>query len=187
MSDNVIKMRVVNHRITLAAVAYPREKNPEPPREAGGKVTVWPAVIELRLDGKPVLVLDRAEAALAYAALGEAIDALDAAVEVDEAGYMTKERHDRIWGKIVAYFERSNRYRKWHERLTVLVEDALRVKGRQREAGRKRGEQLLKVTPAQVEKMRAWDAKGKSKRWIAKQLGVVESTVREYLKKMRDS
>jgi hypothetical protein len=83
MSDNVIKMRVVNHRITLAAVAYPREKTAPEPSKAGGNVAVLPDGIELRLDGKPVLFLDRAEAALAYAALGEAIDALDAAIYDD--------------------------------------------------------------------------------------------------------
>jgi hypothetical protein len=78
-SGQVIKLRVVNRRITLAAVAYPRPAQEPRPSKPRATATITPAAIELRLDGKSVLVLDRAEAALAYAALGEAIDALDAA------------------------------------------------------------------------------------------------------------
>lgn len=76
--NNVIKLKAISRRITLAAVVYPKEETggTRPPK---ARAIVMPAAIELRLDGRPALVLDRAEAALAYAALGEALDALDAA------------------------------------------------------------------------------------------------------------
>ncbi len=89
--------------------------------------------------------------------------------EVDEAGHMTKERHDRLWGKIVAYFGRSNwfhywndvpaarqpRNQNWYQWCDHVLEEALRLKRKQRKEGRDRGEQVRRIGPGEIELIRA--------------------------------